>query len=82
TNMSILPLDGIYQIYWHDIWMRLTWAYPHDLLKNLFYLLGVRPVWHPNGRVKGFEIIPLPELGRPRIDVTRCSSFLTYDSQK
>ncbi len=41
------------------------------------YLLGVRPIWHPkNKRVLGVEVIPLSELGRPRIDVTlRTSGF-------
>ena len=38
---------------------------------------GVRPVWQPeNRRLIGIEIIPLAELGRPRIDVTvRISGF-------
>ncbi|MFL5541690.1 MAG: cobaltochelatase subunit CobN, partial [Longimicrobiaceae bacterium] len=34
-------------------------------------LMGVRPTWdHASTRVTGFEIIPLPLLDRPRIDVT------------
>lgn len=37
---------------------------------QLMYLMGVKPKWLPNGRVKGFEIIPIDELNRPRIDVT------------
>jgi len=39
-------------------------------MAQMLYLLGVKPVWRNNGRVKGFEIIPLTELGRPRIDIT------------
>lgn len=40
-------------------------------------LLGVRPKWLGNGKVNGFEIISLEELGRPRIDVTiRVSGIL------
>ena len=40
-------------------------------------LIGVRPVWdHASRRVTGFEVIPLAELGRPRVDVTlRISGF-------
>ncbi|SHI84309.1 iron complex transport system substrate-binding protein [Desulfofundulus thermosubterraneus DSM 16057] len=32
-------------------------------LGQMFYLLGVRPRWLPNGRVAGIEVIPLEELG-------------------
>jgi cobaltochelatase CobN len=40
-------------------------------------LLGIRPVWESESRrVVGLEVIPLEELGRPRIDVTlRISGF-------
>ncbi|MCW3012740.1 MAG: cobaltochelatase, CobN subunit [Solirubrobacterales bacterium] len=40
-------------------------------------LLGVRPVWHPETRrIASLEVIPLEELGRPRVDVTvRISGF-------
>ena len=48
-------------------------------LSQIFHLLGVKPIWHPNGRVKGFEIIPLKELGRPRVDVTVRVSGITRD---
>ncbi len=39
--------------------------------------LGVRPRWHAETRrVTGLEVIPLEELGRPRVDVTvRISGF-------
>ena len=48
-----------------------------DDIAEIFYLLGVKPVWHPsNGTVKGVEIIPGKNLGRPRIDVLpRISGF-------
>src|SRR5258708_26696644 len=44
---------------------------------GILALLGVRPVWAGESpRVIGLEVIPLPELGRPRIDVTvRISGF-------
>ncbi|MEM8745810.1 MAG: cobaltochelatase subunit CobN [Actinomycetota bacterium] len=40
-------------------------------------LLGVRPTWDEQSqRVTGLEVIPLDELGRPRVDVTlRISGF-------
>ena len=48
-----------------------------DDIAQIMYLLGVRPVWQAESRrVSGIEIIPLEELGRPRIDVTvRISGF-------
>ena len=36
---------------------------------QVMYLLGVAPVWAPNGQVQLLELIPAAELGRPRIDV-------------
>ncbi len=40
-------------------------------------LMGVRPRWREeSGRVEGVEVVPLRELGRPRVDVTiRVSGF-------
>jgi cobaltochelatase CobN len=48
-----------------------------DDVAEILALLGVRPTWHPESkRVIGIEVMPLPELGRPRIDVTvRISGF-------
>ena len=48
-----------------------------DDIAQILHLLGVRPVWQQESRrVTGLEVIPLPELGRPRIDVTvRISGF-------
>ncbi len=48
-----------------------------DDIAQIMYLLGVRPVWQAESRrVSGLEVIPLRELGRPRIDVTvRISGF-------
>ncbi|MHC1631937.1 MAG: cobaltochelatase subunit CobN [Methanotrichaceae archaeon] len=37
---------------------------------QILYLMGTRPVWQQNGTVKSVEVIPLKELGRPRIDCT------------
>jgi len=49
-------------------------------MAQIMALLGVRPLWQPNGRIKGFEVIPLAELGRPRIDVTIRLSGITRDN--
>ncbi|MFN8522384.1 MAG: cobaltochelatase subunit CobN [Chloroflexota bacterium] len=48
-----------------------------DDVAEVLHLLGVRPVWQrENRRVTGLELVPLAELGRPRIDVTvRISGF-------
>ncbi|MDI6795029.1 MAG: cobaltochelatase subunit CobN, partial [bacterium] len=64
-------------IYWmcNDI----MWA-DGEGMSQIFYLLGVKPIWLSNGRVKGFEVIPLKELGRPRIDVTIRVSGISRDN--
>jgi cobaltochelatase CobN len=48
-----------------------------DDVAEALALLGVRPVWaEESRRVTGVEVVPLTELGRPRIDVTlRISGF-------
>jgi cobaltochelatase CobN len=48
-----------------------------DDVAEALALLGVRPVWaEESGRVCGLEVIPLGELGRPRVDVVlRISGF-------
>jgi cobaltochelatase CobN len=48
-----------------------------DDIAELLWLLGTRPVWDDaSRRVTGFEIVPVAELGRPRIDVVvRISGF-------
>jgi len=48
-----------------------------DDVAEIFYLLGVKPIWHKvNGRVTGLEVIPSSKLKRPRLDVIpRISGF-------
>lgn len=36
---------------------------------QILHALGLRPVWGRGGRVERLEIVPLEELGRPRVDV-------------
>jgi cobaltochelatase CobN len=64
-------------IYWmsNDI----MWA-DGEGMAQIMALIGVRPVWHPHGQLKGVEVIPLAELGRPRIDVTIRLSGITRDN--
>ena len=52
-----------------------------DDIAEVLALLGVRPRWDDdNRRVVGIELIPLAELGRPRIDVTVRISGLFRDA--
>ncbi|MDR1395844.1 MAG: cobaltochelatase subunit CobN [Deltaproteobacteria bacterium] len=47
-----------------------------DDAAEILWLLGLKPLWRPDGVTEGLEVIPLAELGRPRIDVTvRISGF-------
>ncbi|QDG77524.1 cobaltochelatase subunit CobN [Labrenzia sp. PHM005] len=48
-----------------------------DDIAQALALIGAKPVWETaSGRVTGFEVLKLSELGRPRIDVTlRVSGF-------
>lgn len=64
-------------IYWmsNDI----MWA-DGEGMAQIMALIGVRPVWYPHGHLKGVEVIPLDELGRPRIDVTIRLSGITRDN--
>jgi cobaltochelatase CobN len=57
----------------------IMWA-DGEGMAQMMYLLGVEPVWQQNGRLKGFEVIPLEKLGRPRIDVTVRVSGITRDN--
>ncbi len=57
----------------------IMWA-DGEGMAQMLYLMGVRPVWRENGRTGGFKIIPLEELGRPRIDVTVRVSGITRDN--
>ena len=62
-------------------WMTtdIMWA-DGEGMAQLLYMLGVEPVWLPNGKVRSFRIIPLCELGRPRIDVTVKISGILRDN--
>ncbi|MCC6600938.1 MAG: cobaltochelatase subunit CobN [Crocinitomicaceae bacterium] len=35
---------------------------------EVFYLIGIRPIWNAGGKITGLEVIPRNELNHPRID--------------
>ncbi|TMM18039.1 MAG: cobaltochelatase subunit CobN [Actinobacteria bacterium] len=59
------------------VWGTAAMRTSGDDIAEALALMGVRPVWaEETGRVTGLEVVPLDELGRPRIDVTvRVSGF-------
>ncbi|WP_460920803.1 cobaltochelatase subunit CobN [Pontibacter brevis] len=60
-----------------SIWGTSAMRTHGDDVAEILALLGVRPIWQTESRrVVKLEVIPLQELGRPRIDVTtRISGF-------
>ena len=53
------------------IWATDTMKTYGDDMAYILWLLGVRPVWtRTGGQVIDLEIVPVSELGRPRVDVT------------
>jgi len=50
------------------------------LESQALYAMGLRPVWTPDGRVRGTEIIPYSELKRPRVDVVLSATGLYRDA--
>lgn len=63
-----------------DLWGSATMRTGGDEFAQAFAFLGARPVWdHNSNRVSGFEVQPLAELDRPRVDVTLRISGLFRD---
>lgn len=63
------------------LWASPTMRSKGDDVSEILYLLGVKPVWQAgSGNVRGVEIIPAAELGRPRIDVTPRISGIFRDA--
>ncbi|WP_327118245.1 cobaltochelatase subunit CobN [Nocardia sp. NBC_01730] len=60
-----------------SVWGTSAMRTSGDDVAEVLALLGVRPVWdEASRRVTTLEVIPLAELGRPRVDVTvRISGF-------
>ncbi len=59
------------------VWGTSTMRTHGDDIAEILHLMGCRPAWVAESRrLKGVEVVPLEELGRPRIDVTvRISGF-------
>ncbi len=59
------------------VWGTAAMRTQGDDIAEILALMGVRPTWNEESRrVTGLEVVPLEELGRPRIDVTvRISGF-------
>jgi cobaltochelatase CobN len=59
------------------VWGTAAMRTQGDDLAEILALIGCRPVWdEASRRVTGFAVVPVEELGRPRIDVTvRISGF-------
>ncbi|RLF13295.1 MAG: hypothetical protein DRJ62_00095 [Thermoprotei archaeon] len=61
----------------HWLWSLDAYKADGEQISQILYLMGVKPVWSSDGSVEGLEVIPLEELGRPRIDnIVRISSIL------
>jgi len=60
-----------------SMWGTATMRTGGDDMAQALALMGVRPVWQAGSqRVERFEILPLAQLGRPRVDITlRVSGF-------
>ena len=59
------------------VWGTAAMRTQGDDVSEILALLGMKPIWNEESRrVTGLEVVPLEELGRPRIDVTvRISGF-------
>ncbi|MGN1044709.1 MAG: cobaltochelatase subunit CobN [Candidatus Methanomethylophilaceae archaeon] len=63
------------------IWATDTMKTGGDDVAYILWLMGLRPVWTGyGGRVKDLEVIPVSELGRPRMDITLRISGLFRDT--
>ena len=63
------------------VWATDTMKTGGDDIAYILWLMGLRPVWAGYaGRVTDIEVIPVQELGRPRIDVTLRISGLFRDT--
>lgn len=51
-----------------------------EMMSQMMSLMGVKPVWRPNGQVHGYEVVPLGEMKHPRIDVTVRTSGIMRDN--
>ncbi|MBL8315370.1 MAG: cobaltochelatase subunit CobN [Rubrivivax sp.] len=50
------------------MWSTETMRHLGMLEAQILWAMGVKPTWDAGGRVTGMQVVPLAELGRPRID--------------
>jgi cobaltochelatase CobN len=62
-----------------DLWGSATMRTAGAEFAMALALLGAAPTWDGSGRVNGFEILPLAQLGRPRVDAALRVSGLFRD---
>ena len=63
------------------LWGSPTMRTKGDDLAEILWLMGLKPVWQQGSmNVRGLEVIPLSELGRPRLDVTPRVSGIFRDA--
>jgi cobaltochelatase CobN len=63
------------------LWASPTMRSKGDDVAQILALMGLRPIWQPgSGSVRGLEVIPPEELGRPRIDVVPRISGIFRDA--
>ncbi|TRW96541.1 cobaltochelatase subunit CobN [Paracoccus sp. M683] len=63
-----------------DLWGSATMRTAGEEFAMALHLAGLKPIWDAgSGRVSGVEVVPLPLLNRPRIDVTLRVSGLFRD---
>lgn len=63
-----------------DLWGSATMRTAGEEFSMALHLIGVRPLWDASSaRVSGFDIVPIAELARPRLDVTLRVSGLFRD---
>ena len=64
-----------------SVWGTATMRNGGEDIAQALALLGIRPIWDgPTRRMVDLEVIPLPSLGRPRVDVTLRISGLFRDA--
>jgi len=63
------------------LWASPTMRSKGDDVAEILWLMGLKPIWQKgSGNVTGLEVIPLRELGRPRLDVTPRISGIFRDA--
>lgn len=62
------------------LWSTDVYRADGEEVAQILYLMGAKPVWRQSGEVRDVEVIPLEELGRPRIDVTVRMSGIFRDT--